>query len=202
MNQFIANILETLINQALRLDPPSLQALNKLSGRIVRVELSGMAVFFTFIIDNTGIILFNDYDGEVDVHISGPPFTLLHLLLQREATLSNNPEVIINGKISVAQHLLSILKGLDLDWEEQLAQWLGDIPAHHLGTQFRQSQNYASERFNTLQLNISEYLQEETRHLPARAEMEILLNAVDTLRDDLERLEQRVQRLQKHLPTS
>ncbi|OQW92969.1 MAG: Sterol-binding domain protein, partial [Beggiatoa sp. IS2] len=43
--------------------------------------------------------------------------------------------------------------------------------------------------------------QEESRTLPAPAEMELFLNSVDTLRDDLERLEQRVRRLQKHFST-
>lgn len=194
MNQLFATTLETLLNQALRLDPTSLHALSKLSGKIIRIEISGMS--FTLFIDNQGITVLSDYDGEVDVRIGGAPFTLLRLLLQNEITLSNNPEVTINGEIGTAQQLLSILKGLDIDWEEQLAQGLGDIPAHQLSTLFRQCQNYTRERLNTLQLNMSEYLQEESGHLPGHAEIEVFLDAVDTLRDDVERLEQKVQRLE------
>lgn len=194
MNQLIATTLETLLNQALRWDQPSLQALNKLSGKIIRIESSGIDI--SLFIENQGVIILSDYDGEVDVHISGAPVTLLGILLwQGEATLSNNPEVTISGEMNLAQQLLQLLKRLDIDWEEQLAQRLGDFPAHKLGTLFRQCQTYANTRFDNLQLNISEYLQEETRHLPSRAEMETFLNAVDTLRDDMERLEQRVQRL-------
>lgn len=194
MNQLFATTLETLLNQALRLDPTSLHALSKLSGKIIRIEISGMS--FTLFIDNQGITVLSDYDGEVDVRIGGAPFTLLRLLLQNEITLSNNPEVTINGEIGTAQQLLSILKGLDIDWEEQLAQGLGDIPAHQLSTLFRQCQNYTRERINTLQLNMSEYLQEESGHLPGNAEIEVFLDAVDTLRNDVERLEQKVQRLE------
>jgi ubiquinone biosynthesis protein UbiJ len=194
LNQLFATTLETLLNQALRLDPTSLHALSKLSGKIIRIEISGMS--FTLFIDNQGITVLSDYDGEVDVRIGGAPFTLLRLLLQNEITLSNNPEVTINGEIGTAQQLLSILKGLDIDWEEQLAQGLGDIPAHQLSTLFRQCQNYTRERINTLQLNMSEYLQEESGHLPGNAEIEVFLDAVDTLRNDVERLEQKVQRLE------
>ncbi|MEN8215335.1 MAG: SCP2 sterol-binding domain-containing protein [Pseudomonadota bacterium] len=193
LNQLIATTLETLLNQALRWNPSSSQTLQKLSGKIIRIESSGIEL--TLFPDNQSIIVLSDYHGDVDVCISGAPFTLLRLLLQDEATLSNNPDVTITGEMSVAQQLLHLLKELDIDWEEQLAQRLGDIPAHKLGTLFRQCQNYTSVRLDNLQHNISEYLQEETRHLPTPPEMETFLNAVDTLRDDLERLEQRVRRL-------
>jgi len=191
LNQLIATTLETLLSQALRWNPSSSQTLQKLSGKIIRIETSGIEL--TLFPDNQGIIVLSHYDGDVDVCISGAPFTLLRLLLQDEA--SNNPDVTIKGKMSLAQHLFQLLKELDIDWEEQLAQRLGDIPAHKLGTLFRQCQNYTRVRLDSLQHNISEYLQEETRHLPTPTEMETFLNAVDTLRDDLERLEQRVRRL-------
>jgi ubiquinone biosynthesis protein UbiJ len=189
LNQLISKTLETLLNQALRWEPASLQTLNKLSGKIIRVESSGIDI--TLFPDNQGIIVLSDYDGETDVRISGGPFSLYALILQGE----NNPNVTINGNMSLAQELLQFLRELNIDWEEQLAQRLGDIPAHKLATLFRQCQNDTSERLDSLQHNISEYLQEEARHLPTRAEMETFLKAVDSLRDDLERLEQRVQRL-------
>ncbi len=196
LNQFFVTTLETIVNQALRLDPPSLHTLSKLSGKIIRLELSGLDLNFTLFPDNQSIVILSEYDGEVDVQIKGAPFTLLRLLLQRETVLlSNNPDVSVTGEISVAQQLLQLLNGLDIDWEERLAQGLGDVPAHKLGTVFQQCQNYTRERTNTLQHNVTEYLQEEIRHLPSRPEIENFLNAVDTLRDDFERLEQRVQRL-------
>ena len=199
MNQLFATTLETLLNQALRLDPTSLHALSKLSGKIIRIEVSGMSLVFILFIDDQGITVLSNYDGEVDVRICGAPFTLLRLLLQNETTLSDSPDVTINGEIGTALQWFSILKELDIDWEEQLAQGLGDVPAHQLSTLFRQCQNYTRERLNTLQLNMSEYLQEESRHLPVHAEIEVFLDAVDTLRDDVERLAQKVQRLEKVL---
>ncbi len=195
MKPLIASTLEMLINQALKFDSPSLQTLNQLSGQIICIELSGLDLKFTLFPDNQGIIILSDYEGEVDVHIKAAPFTLLNLLRQPETTLSNNPDVIIDGKMSIAQQLLHFLKGLDIDWEKQVAQWLGDFPAHKLGTLFQQCQAYTHERLNALPLNLSKYLQEKTRFLPSRAEMEHFLKAVNGLHDDLDRLVQRVQRL-------
>ncbi len=195
MNQLIALTLETLLNQALRWEASSLDALNKLSGKIIRIEIRNIGLNLNLFTDNQGFIVLSDYEGEADIRISTSLFSLLQLLLQREASLSNNPDVTITGKISIAQDLFQFLKALDIDWEEQAARWLGDAPAHKLGNLFRQCETYGSERFHRLQLNISEYLQEESRQLPTHIEIENFLNAVDTLRDDLERLEQRVRRL-------
>jgi ubiquinone biosynthesis protein UbiJ len=195
LNQLIALTLETLLNQALRWETSSLEALNKLSGKIIRIEIQNIGLNLSLFPDNQGFIVLSDYQGEANVRISTNLFSLLQLLLQREASFSNNPDVTITGKISIAQDLFQFLKTLDIDWEEQAARWLGDIPAHKLGNLFRQCETYSNQGLKNLQLNISEYLQEESRQLPTRLEIENFLNGVDTLRDDLERLEQRVRRL-------
>jgi ubiquinone biosynthesis protein UbiJ len=195
MNQFLAITLETLLNKTLRLKPSHLQALTVLSGKIVRIELSGIYLNFTFFPDDQGVTVLSDYQGEVDVTICTAPFTLLRLLLEHHSLLSDNPDVTIHGEMSIAQQWLDFLKGLDIDWEKEFAKRLGDIPAQKLGTLFRQSQNYAHKHFNTLQLKSSEYLQEKIYSLPTQSEMAYFLKGVNTLYDDLERLEQRVQRL-------
>ena len=195
LNQFFVTTLETLINHALRLDPSSLHALSTFAGKIIRIEIKDIDFNFTLFPDHQGIIILNEYEGEVNVRIKGAPFTLLRLLLEHDATFSNTPEVTVTGDLNIAQELLLVLKGLDIDWEEQFAQWLGEIPARKLGTLFRESQNYTTEHLNTLQNQTSEYLQEKVRHLPSRVEIEQFFDEVETLRDDLERLEQRVQGL-------
>ena len=193
MNSLLATTLETLLNQALRWNPLSLQALSKLADKIIRVELSDIDLNFTLFPDEQGIIVLGNYDGEVDVRIIGAPFTLLRLLLPHSTTLADCPDVVVKGNMNIAQQLQHFLKGLDIDWEEQLGQILGNIPAHKLTTLFRHCQNHVSNRFDTLQYNLSEYLQ--ARHLPTNTEMKFFSSAVNTLRDDIEQLEQRIQRL-------
>jgi ubiquinone biosynthesis protein UbiJ len=200
LNQLFATTLETLLNQALRLDSPSLQSLSQLAGKIIRVELAGLDIHLTLFPDNQGIIILNDYQGAVDVRINGAPFSLLHLFLEEHPLLANHPEITITGEINTAQQLLQLIKGLDIDWEEHLAQWVGDMPAHQLNAWLREGQDYAHERFASLQLNLTEYLQQETRYLPSPLEVEEFLNGADELRDDLARLEQRLQRLHQYLP--
>ena len=45
--------------------------------------------------------------------------------------------------------------------------------------------------------NISEFLQEESRSLPSKYEIEIFRNDVNKLRDDVDRLESRIEHRKK-----
>lgn len=151
-------IIETIINQAISLlDKDSLNALKKLSGKIIRFELNSININKYIFIENKSIMLLNQYDGEEDVHISTTPFTLLRILLESEPS-PNDPDMKITGDISIAQNMFNIIKNLDWEWKQKLKL-----------------------QFPTAIVN--------------RAEIEIFLNQVDTLRDDLERLELRVQKL-------
>lgn len=49
-----------------------------------------------------------------------------------------------------------------------------------------------NETLKTLQLNLAEFLQEETRDLPARAEVEWFYAQVEQLESDVKKLEQKL----------
>lgn len=59
----------------------------------------------------------------------------------------------------------------------------------------RKTGGWMSRNHRSLELNLAEYLQEESRVLPGPLELENFFADVDTLRDDVERLAARVQRL-------
>ena len=63
----------------------------------------------------------------------------------------------------------------------------------------RAGQEWSKESIEIFRLNASEFLQEETRDLPARPEVDIFYVQVDELRTDFDRLQSRVERLEKQL---
>ncbi|MBI3774144.1 MAG: SCP2 sterol-binding domain-containing protein [Gammaproteobacteria bacterium] len=87
--------------------------------------------------------------------------------------------------------------GLDIDWEEHLSRFTGDVIAHQVGNAARSSQRWAQQSGAALLQDAGEYLKYERELLPDRAQVETFMQHVDVLRDDVERLEARVQRLQK-----
>ena len=201
MSTFFADTLEFLLNQALQLNPANLVALEQLNGKVMRVELIGTDINLFFLPESQHLSVLSDYDGEVDAIIAGAPFTLLRLLTQKEIVLANESDITIHGKIGVVQQLSDILKALNIDWEEQASKFVGDVAVYKMGFWLRKGTDYTQNRFTTLQNNTSEYLQEEVRYLPTKYEINHFLNNVDTLRNDTERLTQRIARLEKKLNT-
>ncbi|HSW12506.1 MAG TPA: hypothetical protein VLI06_06665, partial [Solimonas sp.] len=60
--------------------------------------------------------------------------------------------------------------------------------------------DWGRQTAQTLGLDTAEYLREETRDLARAADVEDWMNAIDTLREDADRLEARLRRLEERLP--
>ena len=81
------------------------------------------------------------------------------------------------------------------DLEEELARLTGDVIAHETVRVARSGRAWAHRALDALTLNTAEYLQEESRDLPARHEAEGFFRDVEQIRDDVERAVARAQRL-------
>ena len=101
----------------------------------------------------------------------------------------------IEGDTELAHRIGKILGAMDVDWEEQLSHYTGDLVAHDIGNLVRGAVRWGRNSADTLGRDLQEYLQEELRLLPVRTEIEAFLADVDRLRDDVERLQARIDRL-------
>lgn len=188
--------LEAAVNHCLMLDPDALQRVRGLVGKVVGIELLGLGVKFYLLPDNAGLKLQPEYHGEVNVWLRGAPLSMMRMGMgdeQQKALFSGDVEII--GDTETGQRVRDIINDLDLDWEEQLTKLVGDVVGHKIGNLVRDVSGWASQTRNTVEQDVSEYLQEESRLLPHREEIGPFLEAVDTLRGDVDRLEARVQRL-------
>ncbi|WP_462320832.1 ubiquinone biosynthesis accessory factor UbiJ [Halochromatium sp.] len=187
---------EALINRILALDPEGAAAVAKIQGRVLRVELIGLGLYLHLVPEGAGLRLFGDYAAEPDCSVRATPAALLSMALaeHREDEVFSGA-VQIDGDNGLAQALGEVFKGLDVDWEEQLATLVGDRIAHQIGNQARAGSRWAERSGQTLQGDLREYLIEEGRFLPSELEMQAFLDGVDRLRDDVERLEARVERI-------
>lgn len=187
---------EALINRLLALDPEGAAGLAKIQGQVLRVELAGLGLHLYLVPEGAALRLFGDYAAEPDCRVRATPVALLGMALaeHREDQVFGG-RVTIEGDNGLAQTLGEVLKGLDIDWEEQLAHIVGDSLAHQLGNQARAKRRWAKRSSQTLQTDLREYLIEEGRFLPSETEMQGFLDEVDRFRDDVERLVARVERL-------
>ena len=140
-----------------------------------------------------GIDILNAWQGGADVTLRGSIPALLFSRFKKEG--SGMPKgVNVAGDAETGQKFQRLIDTLDIDWEEKLSQFIGDSAAHQVGSLlrgFRDFTRQSAERFGD---NLREYLQEETEDLPRRREVNAFLDDVDVLREDVDRLEARLQR--------
>jgi len=117
----------------------------------------------------------------------------LPFLLARDETARKQVE--IEGSAELASTVDYLFRNLTWDVEEDLSRVFGDIAAHRLaggGKAFAAWQREAALR---LAENLAEYWTEEQPLLARPADVENFCRNVDTLRDDVARLEKRIQQL-------
>lgn len=189
---------EAAVNRVLALDPEGAARLAPVEGRVLLVELSGFGTRIYVVPGESRLFLFGAYEAEPDCIVRGSPVALLGMALaeHREDAVFEGA-LRIDGDNRVAQTLGDVLRGLDIDWEEQLAKLLGDTPAHWLMNRARAGAHWATRSRGVARDDLREYLQEEAAVVPTRQELEAFFSAVDTLRDDVERLDARLERLER-----
>lgn len=189
--------LEAALNRYLDLDTTARKQMEKLHGRVIAFEILGLSQTIYLIPGPGSVQVLEVFESEPDCCISGTPLALARMN-DRNASSDQlfSGEVEISGDTELAHQLSKILAAMDIDWEEQLSHFTGDVLAHKIGNFFRSARDWGASSSATLKLDIREYLQEELCLLPGRLEMETFLGNVDTLRDDVERLQARITRLQ------
>jgi ubiquinone biosynthesis protein UbiJ len=193
----ITRSLAVVINRYLAMDPAACSRLAGLDSRVIALELRGFDLRLVFRVQGQGIVFLDDTELKPDTLLRGTPISLARLGLGRGNTTDTlfSGEVEIEGDVETGQGFKAILDGIDIDWEEQLAGYTGDVLAHQLGNAARRMSRWLRHGRLTLEKDLSEYLQEELRLVPARIEIENLLEDIARLGMDVDRLEARLRRL-------
>lgn len=191
-------VFEQTLNRVLALDPEGARRISALQGQVILIELEGFGTRFYLIPGPGQVQLYGAYSAEPDCSLRGTPLALARIGLSDQPTDELFAGgVRVEGDTGLAQQFGSIVKELDIDWEEQLARLVGDPVAHRLGNTARAAQDWGRGSANRLGQALKEYLQEEARLVPSDYEVDEFLAEVDTLRDDVERLAARIERLER-----
>ena len=188
--------LAELLNRNIA-DSRKAQALcRQLDGRVVSLTVEGTPLAFFFRAEGGRVSLAPNHDGATDASLSGTPVALLALAGPRAEGALRGGGVRIEGDAEVAQKFRELLEQARPDFEEELARVIGDVAARQVANLARGFLDWGRKAGDSLAVNVAEYLQEEGRDLPTRTEVEDFLAGVDRLRDDAERVEARLARLE------
>lgn len=101
----------------------------------------------------------------------------------------------VSGNASFANEVLFLFRHLRWDAEEDLARLVGDAPAYRIAAGAREFAAWHKDALARLAENFMDYAVEERQLLARRVEFEQLRGEILQLRDALERLEKRIERL-------
>ena len=123
--------IEKILNRSLPRSPRAQALAAELAGRSLAVTVTGAD---PVILSSTGerLRLQRSAGTAADASISAGPFSLLALASGQTRNVSASGGT-VSGDAEIAQRFSELLALLKPDPEEELAQLLGDAPAHHLG---------------------------------------------------------------------
>jgi ubiquinone biosynthesis protein UbiJ len=189
--------LEKLVNGYIRLDEESLAQLNHYAGKTLAIAFNGLDFTLYILICNRGIQFCQTSSHSPNATLHGTPITLARMLVSKDApSLIRAGEVNITGDVEFVQQFYGLMTKLQVDWEEQLAFFSGDLLASSLGAMTSKAHVWQQDLSKTLKQNLVEYLQEELRHLPPAEEVRDFFYEVSAARLSCDRLHARLERLE------
>jgi ubiquinone biosynthesis protein UbiJ len=185
--------IENLLNRGLPRSPRARALCAELAGKSVAVEMHDITRLH---IASTGLTLaVTRGAAAADATLSAGPLGLLSLLGPSAQNALQSGEVAIGGDAELAGKFQEMLKLLRPDLEEEASGVIGDVAAHRLGRLARMGADWGRKAAATGVANAAEYLGHERSDLVPRAEGEQFLRGVDALREDLDRLQARLELL-------
>jgi ubiquinone biosynthesis protein UbiJ len=193
LDSLSASLFERSLNHLLRQTPGASEALLRHAGASVRFELTLLQLDYRIADDG----YFSEAAIDSPDAVIRPTAALLTRLpffgrdALRHADYSGDPALLAT--------LDRVFKQLDWDVEADLAPLVGDVAAHRLHAIGRDALAGIAHTFSALGRNASEYLVEEAELMARGVDVARFNREVDTLADDVARLEARLNLLQAHL---
>jgi ubiquinone biosynthesis protein UbiJ len=185
---------EIALNRYLGLEPAALEDCAALAGRGIGLHASDLN--WTLVLEPHAGGVRVAPEGPTEVRVSAPGLRLLRLGLRPGGdTLPAGLDV--EGDTELLRRFQAILAKVGFDPEELAARLLGDGAAHRVVGGLRGLLGWGRRAGGRLSQDTAEYLVEETGDLARGADVADWMDAVDSLRAGVDRLEARLARLEQ-----
>ena len=124
--------------------------------------------------------------------------TLLELSDSRQITrLIREHKLDLDGDIHIAQRVSALFQELDIDWEEVLSQYLGDVAAHQVMKTLKAVKTRVKRQTDTFTDTLGSALIDEKKVAVHRLQAMHFSDQVNDLKDATERLSARLTRMEE-----
>ncbi len=186
----LGRLINLGLNHVMAGEPWASERLRKYAGRHVLVDAS---VFrFQWLIDQEGLFRIADATTPADVTLILPVDTPVRLMLDRDRWFSS---VRLAGSVDLAETLGFVFRHLNWDVESDLAKLVGDIAAHRMARAGKALGEALQRSLRGVSENLVEFATHESHFVVQHDQIHDFRLAISGLRDDLARLEKRIERL-------
>ena len=180
------------LNHVLRSTPMAMERLRRHAGRTAAFHVGPVSLAFT--IQTTGEVTSAVAGAARDLEVRLSPFLLPRLAAHEDAAFR---EIRMEGDMELAHEISFLARHLTWDYEEDLSRVIGDIAAHRVAEGARGLARWTREAGVRTAQGAAEYWTEESPLIASRVKVEGFVREVSELRDAVERLEKRIERLEK-----
>jgi ubiquinone biosynthesis protein UbiJ len=198
ISQTLASTLEILINKVLSLSATN-TSLQQLGQKTLTLELTELGFPLSFTVcdfDNKPQIMITALTERADCAIKTSISTLRELKAEQQVTeLIKQDKLDLTGDIKVAQQFANLAENIDIDWQSELANHIGDIPTHklmQLGKRVSAKVQFAAKQISA---DASEYLVHEKRLVVTRSQIDQFNQQVFEASTQVDDLNQRISQL-------
>ncbi len=195
----LASTLEAAVNRVLALDAESARRLKKLDGRILRLDIEGLAISLFFTAESGNVRIGLEAGGEPDTVISGTPFALFAMAAPGDAANWGLPgsRVQISGDANLARDMEQVFSQLDPDWETPLAGLFGDVLGFQLAAGLKQGMEAVRDAAQGTAEMAGAYLRDEAASLVRPFEIRSFGDDVEKLAEAIGQLEERLKKMKE-----
>lgn len=186
----LANAAALALNHLLTQNSWALPRLARFAGKTVRFHLTPFNVAYTVLAD--GSVLGAGAEVTADATCFIPPSLLPRLLAKDETAYG---EIRSEGDGALLSEIFALSRQLHWDAAENLSPFTGDILAERIVRTLQSQQAQFRQGAQNLAETVAEYVSEERPLIAKPAQLAAFVEQVDTLRDDVARLAQRISRL-------
>ena len=193
--------IEAAIARAIALSPGTQKQLQTLHSVNIEIQCTQPSIAVFAIIDQDGAIQLSNYrETKPTVSISGTWREFLSVASAADpAAALINGDIKISGDTAPLMRLQSIISDLDVDWVEPIVDVMGPVVGHQVAEVIRTLTSVSRSTHRRMKRQVSEFILEEGRLSPPKAELDSFFSAVDDLLLRTDRAESRVKRLKKRL---
>lgn len=188
----LAHLNTGILNHLLNQQPWSKDQLCRYAGKTICIVVPPATLHLLIESNGEFAALTAEEGTEPDATLSLHATAAIKFVLQKQLDTS---QLSMEGDTELATEIGKILRTLSWDIEEDLSRIIGDIPAHQVVSTGKLAFREAKRQIFSLSGMFAEFWQEEDPMIAKKRHLDQFAQDVDTLRDDIERLAKRIEKL-------